>query len=48
VQLLAQGNYAWPLIEVPLRVNPLASGMASGLMRSGLQPVNAANGSGGR
>jgi general secretion pathway protein J len=39
VQLQPQGNYAWPLLEVPLRVNPLASGTASGL-----QPLNAVNG----
>ncbi len=40
VQLQPQGNYSWPLLEVPLRVNPLASGTASGL-----QPLNAVNGS---
>jgi general secretion pathway protein J len=39
VQLQPQGNYAWPLIEGPLRVNPLASGAATGL-----QPLNAVSG----
>jgi general secretion pathway protein J len=35
IQLQPGGRYAWPLMEIPLRVNPLASGNASGL-----QPLN--------
>jgi len=35
IQLQPSGNYVWPLMEIPLRVNPLASGTASGL-----QPLN--------
>ena len=35
IQLQIRGNYVWPLMEIPLRVNPLASGTASGL-----QPLN--------
>lgn len=36
VQLQLQGNDGWPLLQVPLRVNPNANGGASGL-----QPLNA-------
>ncbi len=32
IQLQPSGNYAWPLMEIPLRVNPLASGTPSGLL----------------
>jgi len=35
IQLQTSGNYVWPLMEIPLRVNPLASGTPSGL-----QPLN--------
>jgi general secretion pathway protein J len=42
VELRLAGNYGWPLLEVPLRVNPAASGV-----QSGLQPL-AAPGMGGR
>lgn len=42
VELRLAGNYGWPLLEVPLRVNPAASGA-----QSGLQPL-AAPGLGGR
>jgi len=35
VQLKLQGNDGWPLLQVPLRVNPYASGGSSGL-----QPLN--------
>ena len=41
IVLQPQGNYRWPLMQIPLRVNPQASSIASGL-----QPLNAANGSG--
>lgn len=32
IKLQPSGNYAWPLMEIPLRVNPLASGTPSGLV----------------
>jgi general secretion pathway protein J len=35
IALQPNGRYAWPLVEIPLRVNPLASGTPSGL-----QPLN--------
>jgi general secretion pathway protein J len=41
IALEPQGNYGWPLLVVPLRVNPVASGA-----QTGLQPLNAAGGSG--
>ncbi len=31
IELQPQGNDAWPLMEIPLRVNPLISGMPAGL-----------------
>jgi len=41
IELHPEGNYDWPLLEVPLRVNPVASG---GL--SGLPGLNTPNGNG--
>lgn len=39
VQLQLAGNYDWPLLEVPLRVNPAASGAQTGLQPLGLPSV---------
>lgn len=35
IELQPQGNYAWPRMQVPLRTNPLTSGMPSGLQPLG-------------
>jgi len=35
IDLQLHGNYDWPQLQVPLRVNPLSSGVPSGL-----QPLN--------
>ena len=39
VELQPAGNYDWPLLEVPLRVNPAASGAQAGLQPLGLPGV---------
>jgi len=41
VELKLVGNYDWPLLEVPLRINPAASGA-----QAGLQPLSMPMGSG--
>jgi general secretion pathway protein J len=40
IALQPLGHYDWPLMEIPLRVNPIAGGAASGL-----QPLTPVNGS---
>lgn len=39
IELQPQGNYAWPRMQIPLRTNPLTSGMPSGL-----QPLDGGGG----
>jgi general secretion pathway protein J len=39
VELQPAGNYDWPMLEVPLRVNPAASGAQTGLQPLGLPGV---------
>lgn len=43
IDLAPQGNYEWPEVDVPLRVNPVASGV-----QNGLQPVSGDVGGVGR
>jgi general secretion pathway protein J len=38
IALQPQGSYDWPLLEVPLRVNPMSSGMQTGLQSLGNNP----------
>ena len=39
VELKLAGNYDWPLLEVPLRVNPAAGGVQTGLQPLGIPGV---------
>ena len=41
VELQPAGNYDWPLLEVPLRVNPAASGAQAGLQPLGVPGAGA-------